>query len=434
MPWIASYLFLPVSSRPYLLFAKMKLLGGSAGVSAARVDKLKAWDTEAVYVNPKRYPRYFSDMCDVSGLGVWKTTFFVTKFRADDHALPLVLSNGNVEAGAQPSHPGENDEHMDGMVERTQRLELAELYALNRERLRKVVEGNRALSVETLNGFVSCYKPGGSHDGPGGANFQAGPTNSQGNYDGVQARPGSAHDDEDNASGSGSLNRSEGTGSNNVSFDGDENGLVAVYPSSERPNGAVGLGKPFGSKRKSSKRVKRNKGGDGVMETFMEGVERGILYSSVVQSMPSVEEFEAGGDSDAEHVIDEDWRLEVGDKLISEFVDTSAQEKMYMSLWNQYVLKEVYVYSDRRQLDVVCMFAQRYGAVVFALNLNVIFVRHLGELYRRGLIDVTGIHQATVELGRARADAIAAPHHVDEQLSHFAFHSRIMSEDQSATK
>jgi VEFS-Box of polycomb protein len=392
---------------------KMKLLAGSAGVFATRVDKLKAWDTEAVYVNPKRYPSYCTDVCEVSGLGVWKTTLFVTRLNADGRARPRDVTQGDASVSTK---------HVAG--KESQQVELSELYDVNRKRLLTTVQANRNMSLEVLNGFVTCFRPGPTTESAGGFNLRARTANSGG----AGLQYGSVRDEE---------------GVTKCSVEIDENDCMDAHSldhltienvDGDRANGSDGsisLENPRTAERKGGGRksgTKPNGLADWAVQTFKAGVHRGNLFSSVLQTTPNVLDFEDGADSDAEKVIDEDWRLEVGDRLLSEFVDTSPQEKVYMSLWNQYVLREVYAYSDRTQLDVMFSFAQRYGAVVFALNLNVIFVRHLGELHRRGLIDATGIHETVVELGQARVAAIADPGIVEERLSQFAFYNRVFSE------
>lgn len=370
------------------------MLLGTAGQSAARVDRLKAWDTEAVFVNPRKFPRYSANLHDNSSRGVWKTTLFVTRKPSGSDAQFYGSRDGRNRQRSPSASGGKNGERC------------SELFAMNRRRLAKSVDKAPFPTFDALNVYVTRYKPGGIHESqaPGG---NAGRVSGH-DFDG-------ADNSFDGLAGSASASGSE--------------------PKDDRADDGASLDKPCTGKRKAKRRnsQRRNEWAD-VVDKFTEGVQDGWLFRSVIQSTPSIEEFEAGYDSDAENVIDEDWRLEVGDKLLSEFVDTSAQEKMYMSLWNQYVLREVYVYSDRRQLDVCCLFAHRYGGVLYALNLNIIFVRHLQELHSRGLIDAAGIHQAIVELGRARIDAIADSESVDEQLAQFAFHARIMSEDaKSAT-
>lgn len=365
------------------------MLLGSAGQSAARVDRLKAWDTEAVYVNPRKYPKYSADLHDNSTRGVWKTTLFVTRKPSGSEPQFSAGSGGKTRQRSPSTNGGSNGDRC------------AELYAMNRRRLAKSVDKAPFLTFDALNVYVTRYKPGGI-DEPQAAGANAGSSGQD---------LSTADNSFDGLAGSASASGSD--------------------PKDERPDDAVSLGKAYATGKRKAKRrnsQRRNEWAD-VVDKFTEGVQDGWLFRSVIQSTPSVEEFEAGYDSDAENVVDEDWRLEVGDKLLSEFVDTSAQEKMYMSLWNQYVLREVYVYSDKRQLDVCCLFAHRYGGVLYALNLNIIFVRHLQELHSRGLIDAAGVHQAIVELGRARIDAIADSESVDEQLAQFAFHARIMSED-----
>lgn len=386
--------------------AKVKLLFGSAGQSAARVDKLKAWDTESVYVNQTKYPKYSADLYDSSGLGVWKTTLFVTRPKAVGPGVPITGTNGvrNVqrsESLASAEFIGEGNGLDGGLEER----DVSDLYALNRERLVKSVNEVPCPTFDSLNVSVTRFKPGAMNGAHGSS---SNPGGSGGDFEGVDT---SVDGHAGSASGSGS------------------------EPKDEQGADPLTLGKPYTSKRKAAKRrnAQRRKAWTSVADKFTDGVQDGWLFRTVIQSIPSVEEFEGGYDSDAENVIDEDWRLELGDKQISEFVDTSTQEKMYMCLWNQFVLREVYVYSDRRQLDVCCMFSHRYGGLLYALNLNVIFVRHLHELHDRGIIDAGGIHQAIVELGRARVEAIADSQLVDEQLSQFAFYTRIMGEDAKAT-
>lgn len=170
---------------------------------------------------------------------------------------------------------------------------------------------------------------------------------------------------------------------------------------------------------------KRGKGSP-TFNSFEDGVQGGILYRSVLQSKPQVEDFEDGMDSDAmDGVIDEDWRLEVNDKQLESFVDNSPQETCYMNLWNQFVLVEAFVHSDRRHLCVMNAFAIKYGAVLFHMKLQVILVRHLKELHRRGLIDATGMHEVVLSVGKARVEAAKGSTTVTSLIAGFAFANRV---------
>lgn len=173
------------------------------------------------------------------------------------------------------------------------------------------------------------------------------------------------------------------------------------------------------------KGMKRGKGSP-VFNSFEDGVQGGILYRSVLQSKPQVEDFEDGMDSDAmDGAIDEDWRLEVNDKQLEAFEDNSPQETCYMNLWNQFVLVEAFVHSDRRHLCVMNAFATKYGAVLFHMKLQVILVRHLKELHRRGLIDATGMHEVVLSAGQARLEAAKNSTTVARLMAGFAFSNRV---------
>lgn len=372
------------------------------GLLASQPDKLLAWDTEAVYANPARYPSYARQSGGQAALGSWRTTRYVTTkpdpdmldhVNAEDDALAAATKKRRVSLGSEDPPALGN-----GEVE-VRRVVVENLHYFNRKRLADVVRKRPSISMEAMNNFITCYHPGLEEEPPSVR----------------RRREGNCIDEEelesDLGSGSGSA---AGLGSDALSSSQRAAEQTPAPPSDGR-SGSRGGG------AKSSKQPK----GTPSFLSFEEGVARSIVYRSVVQSQPNVDEFEDGADSDAENIIDEDWRLELGDKLLSDFSDTSAQEKCYMNLWNQFVLREVYVYSDRRQLDVISMFANRYGAIIFRMHLEIIFVRHLRELYRRGLIDASGMHQAVVELGNARLVAEADASIIVDRMSQFSFHDRI---------
>jgi hypothetical protein len=416
----------------------MKLLTGKSGVLASRSDKLKVWDTEAVYANARRFPCYAAPRTELPCLGVWRTTRFVTKQRGGDGGARL--AEGSVVPGRgkrrRPSR-GMDVSGASGGADGGDGGGVTLLNAFCRERLVRAVRSNPHVTAESLNEFVTCFQPAGtSVEASVNASLRArqapdvasNVVDSDETAQGLDANlegPG----DCDSRSGSASVRGSgSDSGSGSGSGSGRVNGCVSGSGSIARSavrgdkNAAAGFD---GNGRNAKAEGKRSGSRVGAFPSFAEGVERGIVFRSVLQSRPAVREFDDGADSDAENVIDEDWRLELGDELLAEFCDTTAQEKMYMNLWNQFALREVYVYSDRRQLDAACMFACRYGAIVFELHLEVIFVRHLGELHRRGLVDAQGMHRAVLELGKAREAAAGGLEHVDKLLTQFSFYNRI---------
>lgn len=77
------------------------------------------------------------------------------------------------------------------------------------------------------------------------------------------------------------------------------------------------------------------------------------LFHSVLQTGLCVEEFNDGADSDGGEIVDQDWRLELANDQLSEYVDMLSVEKLFMNLWNQFLLREYSVRSDR-QVAVAC--------------------------------------------------------------------------------
>lgn len=241
------------------------------------------------------------------------------------------------------------------------------LFSFSEARLIEQVRGEA--SVEVGN-FISSYCPGVERSSEAGS-----------------GRPVGEGGDGGRAGGEDSLSASGAPGSSQSSDGGTR------YLAEER-HGSGGT------------TMKRRRGSP-CFSSYEEGVERNIIYRSVVQAKGIVDEFENGEDSDAANgVMDEDWRIRLHDVALEDFNDITAQENVYMSIWNHFVLIEVFVHSDERQLLVVSGFASTYGALLFHMKLHVVFVAHLRELYRRGLIDATGMHHAVLEAGKARVRAV----------------------------
>lgn len=379
-------------------------MSDTLGLRVSRPDKLFAWDTEAVYANPTRYPTFNVRSGGKASVGSWKSspwniTQYVTakptsgmsdKNNTEGDAIAPAAKRRRLSSHMDdPSSVGEDGEKA------ARRNGLENLHAFNRKRLASVVRKQASIPVDLMTDFITCHKPGLE---------TARSSAARGSNRRRTREPVNVEEEDLEGSDYGSDSDSEG---------GD--GGAADQVRAPASNGRAG------SRVKASKRSK----GSPSFVSFEDGVSRSIVYRSVLQSQPNVDDFGDGADSDAENVIDEDWRLELGDRLLSDFNDTSAQEKCYMNLWNQFVLREVYVYSDKRQLDVASMFASRYGSILFRMHLEVIFVRHLRELYQRGLLDATGMHQAVVELGNARMRAETDESIIADRMSHFSFHDRI---------
>jgi VEFS-Box of polycomb protein len=512
-----------------IVVVELKLLTGTAGLLAARVDKFDAWDMEAVYVNAARYPTYNGQV----GPSLWKTTRFITKFvPANGYGgpwpAPVVHGNSSRHqqfpvrrarrgisdapgkdvnvAGGSPSANGNGvgtggggkfmlggDDIIGAGAART-------LNAYTEHRLAALVNGGGALSDEALDNFVAIVrgvKPGatigavgaGARPLPSRAAAAAttdasvaqvpAPTRPTRAVAGaILPRPVTAPTRAKQALGlrgaaepaasgvsvalgrrsllrAAVANGKRGSGGEEDAGEKSGAGTIgaAVAAVISAPAAAIAAAKAGNTstscgaaaangKRKGKKKAvpqrrkgrgkkdEDNKPGVPAFSSVAEGVAQGILYRSVIQSELTAEEFDEGADSDGELVVDEDWRLELNDEQLSEYLDTSALEKMYMNMWNQFVEREVYVFSDRRTLAAAVGFARRYGAALHALRLEVIFVRHLGELNRLGLVDACGMYAAVRALMSAKEAARRGEESVDELLGQFAFFARVVRQEE----
>lgn len=399
-----------------LNFLQVKLQAGRAATLAARPDKLKAWDTESVFANAVRFPKYGLPGHDSSdSRGAWRTTRFLLKAPGEiDHSckeraqpdqkrrrFDIGQAPFSVSAAgcARVYQPGADLRHAGA-------ARLLADYSMRR--FVRLVESKSPLTNDCLNEFVSLVVPAGF--APTRARKRQSPN----------PRVGLLKDF-----------------SNGNRFESKTNcGDVPLRTEKQAPRqqqSDLPQQRAVPNKKGNGKqaRILPTSKGDRAFESFSEGVDRGIIYRSIIQSQPSRESLEDGEDSDSkEEVIDEIWRLELGDKQLSEFLDTTALEKMYMNLWNKFISHDVYVYADRYVLDVVTMFAAKYGTLLSALYLEVIFTRHLGELYSRGLLDAKGMHQAVVTLGKAK-ESPKAQQNLRSATKSFPFYTRVLKRDRA---
>lgn len=102
-------------------------------------------------------------------------------------------------------------------------------------------------------------------------------------------------------------------------------------------------------------------------------------------------------DVDGEVESDADWRLTEKEVLLSDYNDTRAQEVIFMSLWNRFVTK-YNLFADRQVESCLVAFAESHRSVIRKLLLGDMFILHMNELYKRGLIDRLSIACASEEM------------------------------------
>lgn len=101
--------------------------------------------------------------------------------------------------------------------------------------------------------------------------------------------------------------------------------------------------------------------------------------------------FSNGDDSDDGE--DAEWRMRFKQVLLHEFVDMMAVEKVSMNLWNQFILGEYRISSDRFVLPAVKEFVVRYGGEIKRMQIEMIFVRHIVVLSNCGVLDADGVDE-----------------------------------------
>ena len=123
------------------------------------------------------------------------------------------------------------------------------------------------------------------------------------------------------------------------------------------------------------------------------------LFHSVVQNKLNTTCFDDGYDSDDPHHVNQQWRLQIMDDEIEEYIDTVAVEKLFMNLWNQFVTMEHRITADHEIANACIQFAKRYRNTMTRLCLRPTFLRHLTEVWRRGLLDCDAVFEALTTLG-----------------------------------
>jgi VEFS-Box of polycomb protein len=385
------------------------------------VDKIWAWDVEAVFANTARYPLYNYDAvaCKGQSTGIWRTTRFVTRHLnlVADTSKPAFLSKRDAcrtptEARAVTYiRPGSD---LVGLYARQT------LFDYSRRRFVSHLRAGGVVGQDFLDDYVALVNFGRPSDEECRDSDIC--ENSPGLKDSLIPSSGRSPPSRNRqliASTASNVPKSYGLPLGN--------GGIAKIKKPKKNSDATAL-----TTRKTGK-FKFGTGSGVERKAFPSveaGIQREILYQSVVQSRLTLEGFDAGEDSDGDDiVVDEHWRLELNDRTVAEYQDTSAPEKMYMNLWNRFAMCEFFVYSDRRLLQAVSTFARQYGAVLEALRLEVIFFRHLTELSKLGLLDAAGIHATVLEFGKAKTAAENRTENMQERLAKFEFLARVLSED-----
>jgi hypothetical protein len=396
------------------------LLTGRAGILATRVDKFWAWDVEAVFANSARYPLYNYDAvaCDGQSPGIWRTTRFVTRrlnLSADISKTGLPRKRNArvnpIEARTVTYiRPGSD---MVGWLARQTLLDYS------RHRFISHLRAGGAVGQDILDDYVALINIGPPSDQSCRKSILC--ENSLRINDTSVPSTGRSPPSRDRQLIVSTMNVPK-----SIELPSRDGGVSKITKSKKgsyvtattmRKTGKIKIGACNGVERRAFPSVEV-------------GIQQEILYQSVVQSRLTLEGFEAGEDSDGDDiVVDEHWRLELNDRTLTEYLDMSAPEKMYMNLWNRFAMCEFFVYADRRILEAVATFARQYGAVLEALRLEVIFVRHLTELSRLGLLDAAGIHAAILEFGKAKTAVENGTESMQEKLAKFEFLSRVLSED-----
>jgi hypothetical protein len=413
-----------------LSLEQVKLLTGREGILATRIDRFAAWDIEAVYTNPSRLllskcPANLGDgidprrarMGDYMYPNKWKTTRFVTRRVTVNADVQLKASQARKQdlelpTGSTYSTRTQLGRDMTGWSARHK------LFDYSKKRFVAHLAKGGSVGQDVLDDYISLINLGPPFKRPKAWHHCD-------DIEKMFLKPSSHSSDQESSPPNERLNARtmECTSAIDPSA---RNGVFPKVAKLERMSPSSEGAKWNGANVKLV---------EGVIDERMAfpsvkaGIHRGILYQSVVQSRLTLEGFEADEDSDGDNiVVDEHWRLELNDRTLSEYLDTSAPEKVYMNLWNRFSMCEFFVYSDRRLLKAVSSFARRYGAVLDALRLEVVFLRHLTELSRLGLLDASGIHETIIEFGKAKAAVAAGTENIEERLSNFEFLSRVLSE------
>lgn len=120
-----------------------------------------------------------------------------------------------------------------------------------------------------------------------------------------------------------------------------------------------------------------------------EGFAKGKLFHSSTNQELLVKCFNRGDDSDDEN--DGVYRLRYKEGMLGDFPDMYATEKVFMNLWNQFMLEDAEIYGDKRVMRAVEEFVRKFGPEVRRQKLDNLFVRHCTVLSGCGLIDAQGM-------------------------------------------
>lgn len=119
-------------------------------------------------------------------------------------------------------------------------------------------------------------------------------------------------------------------------------------------SGAGGKGKAARARGSTAKGAAKTRASFPSVET---AVAEKRLFHSVLQSPLCMEEFASGADSDGDD-RDQEWRLELANDELNEYLDTTCAEKLFMNLWNQFTVEVYAVYADRRVAPACLLFAR----------------------------------------------------------------------------
>lgn len=98
-----------------------------------------------------------------------------------------------------------------------------------------------------------------------------------------------------------------------------------------------------------------------------------------------------------------DWRARFSEALLDEFFDMRPVEKIFFNAWNQFVLQEFRLLSDKDVHRAVMKFLESYGPAVKHMNLKTVFVRHVTMLSRCCPIDSDGVDEIWKKLSETKA-------------------------------
>lgn len=389
---------------------------------------------EAVFINARRYRQQNSANRNsvVADSGQWRTMRFVTKIRALEPRMSgsSVTGDSRKRNWMSSSILSSNTLNKTSSAYMTGSGAMRKLFEYSKDRLTLHVKTGGGLGPDSLNDYVTVIRIGPARSDTATMSL---PAVKKPRVNGVLGTYCSKASDTTIADHTKSLS-SEQCYFSPLSSDalpGMERIERVRSRTSLQSRSKMGQLKRASTTRygKSTRYGKRMKRGEnaGAFPSIDFGIQNSILYRSVLQSRPTIDELEIGEDSDGDVFIDEDWRLELNDRMLTEYLDTSAQEKLFMNMWNQFASKEVYIYADRRLMEAVICFARRYGAVIHMLNLSVIFIRHLGELSKLGLLDATGMHAAVLAMNDSRMAAATGVDASESRLHKFSFYDRLVS-------